>query len=361
MEGFEEGRLAGICRNLVRTNLRAIRTSALTPPLMELVGGVAAGVVFLYGSSRISAGEMTVGGFTSFLTTLLLMYTPVKKISNANSFLQQSLAAAERVFELLDIPSETASRAGDLRVGAPERGIRFEGVWFRYDEEWILRDVDLTLAAGKVMALVGVSGVGKSTLANLLLRFFEPQRGRILWDDVELRRTSLSSLREQIALVTQETILFHDTVERNIAYGREDVSPEEIERAARIANAYGFIQDLPQGFRTVIGERGERLSRGQRQRIAIARAVLKRAPVLILDEATSALDVETEEEVRVALDRLIERRTVLWIAHRLSTIRRADQIVVLQDGRVTETGRHRDLLAQSGTYARMHRRIAGEL
>jgi subfamily B ATP-binding cassette protein MsbA len=360
MEEYEAGKFARFSRRLVSANLRALRAAALTPPLMELVGGIAAAAVFLYGSGRIADGRMTVGGFTSFLTTLLLMYTPVKKISNAHMVLQHSLASAERVFEVLDLAPEPGLDRPGVAVEAPRQGIRFEDVWFRYRDEWVLQGVDLLLPAGKVVALVGASGAGKSTLANLLLRFHEPDKGRITWDGIDLARTELGDLRRRIALVSQETILFHDTVERNIAYGREDLSPEQIRAAACAANADAFIRSLPEGYREVVGERGERLSAGQRQRLAIARAVVKAAPVLILDEATSSLDVETEAEVQGALDRLMARRTVLLIAHRLSTVRRADRILVLEGGRIVETGDHQDLLRRQGVYARMHRRFAAE-
>ncbi len=356
MEDSEARRFAAVSRGLVAANLRAVRAAALAPPLMELVGGFAAAAVFWYGSGRIGGGGMTVGGFTSFLATLLLMYTPVKKMSNAHMVLQHALASAERVFQVLDQPQEPglAARPGVL-LTAPEDGIRFENVWFRYEEEWVLRDVSFFLPAGKLTALVGASGAGKSTLADLLLRFHEPQRGRITWDGVDLARASLPGLRAQISLVGQETVLFHESVERNIAYGRSDVSADEIRKAAQAANADGFIRRLPKGYQEVVGERGERLSVGQRQRLAIARALVKGAPVLILDEATSSLDGETESQIQEALDRLMLRRTVLLIAHRLSTVRRADRILVLEGGGIIEAGDHHSLLQSQGAYARMHR------
>lgn len=355
MEDSEAGRFAAVSRALVAANLRAVRAAALAPPLMELVGGFAAAAVFWYGSGRIGDGGMTVGGFTSFLATLLLMYTPVKKMSNAHMVLQHALASAERVFQVLDQTQEPGLRQPGVLLTAPEEGIRFENVWFRYEEEWVLRDVSFFLPAGKLVALVGASGAGKSTLADLLLRFHEPQRGRITWDGVDLARVSLPGLRAQISLVSQETILFHDSVERNISYGRSDVSEAEIRKAAQDANADGFIRRLPNGYQEVVGERGERLSAGQRQRLAIARALVKGAPVLILDEATSSLDGETESQIQQALDRLMLRRTVLLIAHRLSTVRRADQILVLEGGGIIETGDHHSLLQSQGAYARMHR------
>lgn len=355
MEDSEARRFAGVSRDLVAANLRAVRAAALAPPLMELVGGVAAAAVFWYGSGRVGGGVMTVGEFTSFLATLLLMYTPVKKMSNAHMVLQHALASAERVFEVLDRPQEAGLQEEGVLLAAPETGIRFENVWFRYQDEWVLRDVSFVLPAGKLVALVGVSGAGKSTLADLLLRFHQPQRGRITWDGVDLAQVSLRGLRAQISLVSQETVLFHDTVERNISYGRSDVTEAEVRAAAEDANADGFIRRLPKGYQEVVGERGERLSVGQRQRLAIARALVKRAPVLILDEATSSLDAETENQIQQALDRLIMRRTVLLIAHRLSTVRHADQILVLEDGGIIEKGDHHALLRNRGAYARMHR------
>lgn len=360
MEDKEARKFRWVSREIVAANLRALRAAAVTPPLMELIGGFAAAGVFLYGGDRIREGQMTVGGFTSFLATLLLMYTPVKKISNAYMVLQHSLASAERVFQVLDQPAESGLAQPGVLVEAPREGICFEDVWFRYQDEWVLRGVNLTLAAGEVVALVGTSGAGKSTLASLLLRFYEPQKGRITWDGVDLNRLSLPDLRRQIALVGQETILFHDTVAQNIAFGREGVSQNEIERAAEAANAGDFIRRLPQEYRQVIGERGERLSVGQRQRLSIARALVKSAPVLILDEATSSLDVETEMEIQSALEHLMADRTVLLIAHRLSTVRRADRIVVLDQGRIAEAGDHQALLRRQGIYARMHGRFAAE-
>lgn len=355
MEGSERSRFAGAVDRLRNANLGALRVAAASPPLMELLGGAAAAGVFLVGSSRIGEGRMTVGGFTSFLTTLLLLYTPVKKVSNANHFLQGSLAAAERIFEVLDAPREGAGGPYGERLGAPRVAIRLEGVWFRYAEDWVLRGVDLELPAGKVTALIGPSGGGKSTVATLLLRFAEPTRGRITWDGRDLREFNLATLRSRVALVPQEIVLFHETVASNIAAGRTDAARAAVVAAATAARAAGFVEALPGGYDTVLGERGETISQGQRQRLAIARALLRGAPLLILDEATSALDRGTEREVQEAIDGRPEGTTVLLIAHRLSAVEHADQVVVLDGGRVIEAGPRRELAGRPGVYNRMRR------
>jgi subfamily B ATP-binding cassette protein MsbA len=355
MEGSERSRFAAAVGRLRAANLSALRVAAASPPLMEMLGGAAAAGVFLVGSSRIGDGRMTVGGFTSFLTTLLLLYTPVKKVSNANHFLQGSLAAAERIFEVLDAPREAVGEPEGEKLGAPRDAIRLEDVWFRYADDWVLRGVDLEIPAGKVTALIGPSGGGKSTVASLLLRFADPTRGRLTWDGRDLREIGLATLRDQVALVPQEIVLFHDTVARNVAGGREDVSRAALAAAVTAARAAEFVGALPQGYETVLGERGESISQGQRQRLAIARALVRGAPLLILDEATSALDRGTERGVQEAIDARPAGTTVLLIAHRLNAVEHADQIVVLDDGRVIEAGPRQDLARRPGAYARMRR------
>jgi subfamily B ATP-binding cassette protein MsbA len=289
----------------------------------------------------------------------------VKQLGRVGQTAIAGLAAAERIFEVLDAESPVQDR-GTRTLPPFREAIRFEQVGFSYDgERMVLRDFDLEIRRGETVALVGGSGGGKTTVANLLPRFWDPTSGRITFDGVDLRDATLASVRAQIALVTQETFLFDDTVRANIAYGRPEVALEEVERAARLADAHDFISALPQGYDTLVGERGANLSGGQRQRIAIARAFLKDAPILVLDEATSALDAETEREVQRALDRLVafereRRRTTLVIAHRLSTIRNADRIVVISGGRVVETGRHEELVGRDGEYARLHRVYEGE-
>jgi ATP-binding cassette, subfamily B, bacterial MsbA len=343
---------------LYRTNMTVTRIVSVLPPLMELLGGMAIAVALWYGSRAIAAGRLTPGEFTSFVAALLLMYGPVKKLSRVNASLQQAIAGAERIFEVLDQHTEVRERPGAPAMPPFMRSIEFRDVVFAYDDASarpILRHLTLTVSAGQMVAIVGRSGAGKTTLVNLLPRFYDVTSGAILIDGVDIRDVTIASLRAQIGMVTQETVLFDDTVARNIAYGVPGASQAEIEAAARAANAHGFILALPDRYETPIGERGQRLSGGQRQRIAIARAILKNSPILILDEATSALDSESELLVQEALANLMMNRTSFVIAHRLSTIRRADAIVVMERGRVVEIGRHDDLVTRPhGTYARLH-------
>jgi ATP-binding cassette, subfamily B, bacterial MsbA len=343
---------------LYRTNMTVTRIVSVLPPLMELLGGMAIAVALWYGSRAIAAGRLTPGEFTSFVAALLLMYGPVKKLSRVNASLQQAIAGAERIFEVLDQHTEVRERPGAPAMPPFMRSIEFRDVVFAYDDASarpILRHLTLTVSAGQMVAIVGRSGAGKTTLVNLLPRFYDVTSGAILIDGVDIRDVTIASLRAQIGMVTQETVLFDDTVARNIAYGVPGASQAEIETAARAANAHGFILALPDRYETPIGERGQRLSGGQRQRIAIARAILKNSPILILDEATSALDSESELLVQEALANLMMNRTSFVIAHRLSTIRRADAIVVMERGRVVEVGRHDDLVTRPhGTYARLH-------
>ena len=353
-EGEKFGRAA---HSLYRTNMKVTAALSSLPPLMELIGGVGMAIALIYGARQVSTNQMTEGAFFSFMAALLLMYGPAKKLSRVNANLQQAMAASERIFEMLDTHTEVKERADAPALRPFQSTIEFHEVAFAYEDgnAHILKDVSLNIRAGQMIAIVGRSGAGKTTLVNLLPRFYDVTGGAILIDGVDVRDVALASLREQIGIVTQETVLFDDTIANNIAYGSRGVSPRAIEAAARAANAHDFVTALPQGYVTMIGERGQRLSGGQRQRIAIARALLKNAPILVLDEATSALDTESEQLVQAALSNLMMNRTSFVIAHRLSTIRRADAIVVLDRGRVAEIGKHDELLARpDGTYATLY-------
>jgi subfamily B ATP-binding cassette protein MsbA len=343
--------------HLFRTNMKVTAALSTLPPLMELIGGLGMAGALWYGSHEIAAGNLTPGQFASFFTAVFLMYGPAKKLSRVNANLQQAIAAAERIFELLDSHTEVHEAAGAPPLARFEQQIEFRDVGFGYDEgqRRILRGVSFHVRAGQMVAIVGRSGAGKTTLVNLLPRFYDVTSGAILIDEVDIRRVTLASLRKQIGIVTQETVLFDDTILSNISYGTKGAGREAVEAAARAANAHDFIAALPRGYETTIGERGQRLSGGQRQRIAIARALLKDAPILVLDEATSALDAESELLVQEALANLMMNRTSFVIAHRLSTIRRADAIIVLERGLVVEIGRHDELLARpDGAYATLY-------
>ena len=342
---------------LYRTNMKVTAAISTLPPLMELIGGFGMAGALWYGSREIASGQLTTGEFTSFIAALFLMYGPAKKLSRVSANLQQTFAAAERIFEMLDTHTEVVELPGARPLEPFRHAIEFRDVTFEYSELHgrILRGVTFTVQAGQMIAIVGRSGAGKTTLVNLLPRFYDVTAGSILIDGVDLRHVTLSSLRRQIGIVTQETVLFDDSVASNIAYGVPDATRSEIENAARAAHAHEFIALLPDGYETTIGERGQRLSGGQRQRLAIARAILKNAPILVLDEATSALDSEAELQVQEALANLMMNRTSFVIAHRLSTIHRADAIAVVERGRLVEMGRHDELLAKpSGTYAMLY-------
>jgi ATP-binding cassette, subfamily B, bacterial MsbA len=351
----EVQRYTALARNNFRLNLKVVATQAASSGVVQVLAATAlATIVYVAGRAAVSDG-MTAGMFMSHIGAMMAMLPSIKRVTNVQTVTQRGVAAANSLFEVFDEREEVDS--GQLAPQRVRGEIRFEAVSFRYTEDKpeVLHDVSITVPAGSLTAIVGRSGSGKSTLLRLLPRFYEPGSGRVLLDGAELGDYRLKSLREQIAVVSQNVVLFDDTIARNIAYGAlATATPEQIEAAATAANAMEFIQRLPQGMQSRIGDRGVLLSGGQRQRLAIARAILKNAPVLILDEATSALDTESERLIQQALDRILEGRTALVIAHRLSTIEHADQVVVLEGGRVVETGRHAELLARGGTYAQLH-------
>ncbi len=356
MEEFEKKRFAAKMQDLFDILMRDTHYRCLSHPMIEFMGGVGMALIIWFGGVQVLNGNSTPGTFMSFLTALVMLYEPIKGVSKINSTIQQGMASASRVFALLDVRPRVEERDDATALPPFSRAIEFRKVGFAYDPgQPVLREIDLAIRRGEVLAIVGPSGGGKSTLANLIPRFYDVSAGSLCIDGHDIRRVTLHSLRGQIALVTQQTILFNDTVRNNIAYGRPDCPMEDIVRAARAAYAIDFINELPEGFETLVGESGTRLSGGQQQRISIARALLKDAPILILDEATSALDTESEHQVQQALENLMKNRTTIVIAHRLSTIKKADRIVVMKDGRLVEEGNHEELLARDGEYAALHR------
>jgi ATP-binding cassette, subfamily B, bacterial MsbA len=354
MEDYERRRFDSELARLLKIQMRIVVIRALTSPMIEVMGAFAIVAVMWYGTSSVIAGTRTAGTFGAFFTSMLIVYQPFKRLTRTNNTIQQGMAAAERVFEMMDEPIEVVEAPDAIELPRTNHSIELQGVNFRYRKDWVLKDVHLEIGAGEVIALVGMSGGGKSTIADLIPRFYDPQQGRILIDGIDLRALKLGSLRAQIGLVTQHTFLFNDTIRANIAYGSQERSETEVVAAARVANAHDFIMRLPHGYGTMVGEMGVRLSGGERQRVAIARAVLKDAPILILDEATSSLDSEAERLVQDAIELLIANRTVLVIAHRLSTIRRADRIAVLVHGRIVEQGTHDELLALGREYRKLY-------
>jgi len=359
MESWEVSRFRKAAQRLFHANLRSVAAAAISSPLMDVFGAIAVALLLLLGRDQIARNELTLGAFIAFVAAVLSMYNPVRKFAVFNNSFQQALGASSQLFKFMDTEDVVVERPGARALTRFSRRVRFENVCFSYDSDGddsreILRDINLDVKKGEILAVVGSSGAGKSTLVHLLPRFFDVTGGRILIDDSDVRDVTLSSLRAQIGIVTQETVLFNDTVRNNIAYGQPHVPLKEVEAAARAALAHDFILALPAGYDTVIGERGVRLSGGERQRLAIARALLKNAPVLILDEATSALDSESESLVQSALHNLMSGRTVFVIAHRLSTVRRADRIVVIDNGTISEIGAHDDLMKKFGTYRRLY-------
>ncbi|HON59447.1 MAG TPA: lipid A export permease/ATP-binding protein MsbA [Smithella sp.] len=354
MEHYESDRFAVENEKLFKYNMKAVSVNAISGPLMDFLGGLGIAAVIFYGGYNVIKGYSTPGTFFSFIAALLMLYEPIKRLTNVNNTINQGIAGAERIFNIIDRIPDIQDKPNAIDLPPVTQGIDIQNVTFCYEKTPVLKNINLSIKAGEVVAFVGMSGGGKTSLVNLIPRFYDVTEGRILIDGHDIREVTLKSLRSQVAIVTQQTILFNDTVKNNIAYGDIQRTDQEIMEAAKAANAHHFIMRLPQGYDSNIGELGTKLSGGEKQRISIARALLKNAPILILDEATSSLDTEAEIEVQEALDNLMKGRTTLVIAHRLSTIRNADRIVVLSHGEIVEEGTHEQLLNQKGEYFRLY-------
>ena len=360
-ENWEISRFRQAARRLFRANLRSVAAAAISSPLMDVLGAIAVALLLLLGRNQIKSGELTTGAFVAFIAAVFSLYNPVRKFAQFNNNFQQALGASSEIFRFMDLEDDVREKPRAKTLPKFSGSVRFEQVSFAYAAEseggearGVLRNIDLEVKRGEVLAIVGSSGAGKSTLVHLIPRFFDASGGRVLIDGYDIRDVTLASLRAQIGIVTQDTILFNDSVRNNIAYGQPFTPQKEVEAAARAALAHDFIRAMPAGYDTPIGERGVRLSGGERQRLAIARALLKNAPILILDEATSALDSESESLVQTALHNLMEGRTVFVIAHRLSTVRRANRIVVIENGTIADVGPHDELMSRLGTYRRLY-------
>ncbi|OGX16259.1 MAG: hypothetical protein A2166_03825 [Omnitrophica WOR_2 bacterium RBG_13_41_10] len=354
MEDYEIARFNHINRDYYKLSMKSIKRMLALGPSTEFLGAIAGIVVFFWGGKEVIAGRISFGVFGLFLGSLLSLIRPFKKLSQVNSLNEQAIAASERIYEVLDTKPTVQEKSGAAELTGFRESIVFDKVWFSYGSQDILKDINLTVKKGEIVAIVGPSGVGKTTLVDLIPRFYDPKRGGMLIDGTDIKEFTFKSLRQQIAIVTQETILFNDTIRANIAYGKADAKQEQIVAAARGAHAHDFIIKAPLGYETIIGDRGTKLSGGERQRIAIARALLKNPPILILDEATSQLDTESEHVVQEALEVLMQGRTVFIIAHRLSTVRNAHRIVVFDKGMIVEEGSHEELLRHNGLYKRLY-------